>query len=86
MPEIDLTTPQVDLVSARPPCSSTSGMAPTSIARAALDRAFPGQSAYVFENLSAKSGAESIGAVRVCRYPLLRPVEPGASAPFRLSG
>ena len=33
-------------------------------ARAALDRAFPAQSAYIFDNLSAKTGAEAIGAVR----------------------
>lgn len=33
-------------------------------ARAALDHRFPDQSAYVFDNLSAKSGAESIAAVR----------------------
>lgn len=33
-------------------------------ARASLDRGFPEQSAYVFDNLSAKSGPDSIGAVR----------------------
>ncbi len=33
-------------------------------ARAALDHRFPSQAAYVFEGLTAKTGAESIGAVR----------------------
>jgi hypothetical protein len=33
-------------------------------ARAALDHRFPAQSAYVFDNLSAKTGPEAIGAVR----------------------
>jgi hypothetical protein len=33
-------------------------------ARAALDHRHPDQSAYVFDNLSAKSGAEAIGSVR----------------------
>jgi len=32
--------------------------------RAALDHRFPAQSAYVFEGLTAKTGAESIGSVR----------------------
>lgn len=43
-------------------------------ARAALDRSFPDQSAYVFDGLSAKTGAEAIAAVRTFldRYSALR--------------
>jgi hypothetical protein len=43
-------------------------------ARAALDRSFPEQSAYIFDNLAAKSGVDSIAAVRtfVERYVALR--------------
>ncbi len=33
-------------------------------ARAALDRQYPAQSAYVFEGLTAKSGADAVGSVR----------------------
>lgn len=41
--------------------------------RAALDHRFPDQSAYVFHNLTAKSGSESIGTVRTYLDPRRRP-------------
>jgi hypothetical protein len=54
-------------------------------ARAALDHRFPDQSAYVFDNLSAKSGAESIAAVRtfVDRVAALRDGSDAARADKR---